>query len=186
MRLESYKHRFAKELFAQWLREIAAEANTKEVDSGRAELYPSGLATTNPVACLGDLGWRINRGRPHWGIWIEYPLCPDGGNFSHCWDELDTHWAHKVPTYRELQRAQLRPNAVVDVAIQHKGYILHAVEIAHTSYLTLQKNMILLEYAWLTHTNIWQIPADWVLEQTSRPTSIPLHYLVTSPSNLKL
>src|SRR6185436_6591811 len=114
MGVESYKHQFAKATLAGWLRDVA---------SGNVDEYVG----------IKPLNWRVNRGEPHYGVWVEYPICLDKNNWilgtCNVWDENDgvwkgneTAWNWSVcpPTYDECIKLGLLPIAIFDVAIQHK------------------------------------------------------------------
>lgn len=92
MQLESFKHNFAKNLLAKWLRESAEEAicripETREYVSiplQQLEHPPSPGVRTYQVPSM--LRWRVNRGEPHYGVWTEYPIGHRGGH-GPVWDE---------------------------------------------------------------------------------------------------
>jgi hypothetical protein len=154
--LESHAHRLAKDLMAQWLREAAAAVGP----DGHAE--------------LGELSWRVNRGAPHFGVWLEYPFL-DGAPVA-VWDERSERWLAAPPTYDELIALNLPPRVIVDIAVQHKGRIAWAIEITHKHPVDTTKLDFLRLWTDLT---LIEIPAYWVLGQVDRPTAIPEEFFLT-------
>jgi hypothetical protein len=148
--VESYAHRMAKALLARWLREIAAETGYD-----------------NP-ACLGGIGWRVNRPSFPYGIWTEYPVLSDYTGITSVWDEELPRWARRPPTYDEVVSIGYRPMAIIDIAVQHKGRIEYAIEILHKHAVNRRKFHFLRE-----HTTVIEVPTTWVLGQIARPVSIP-------------
>lgn len=176
--LESYAHRAAKEVFAGWLREVAAAA--------------AGYAS------LGGISWRVNRGGPHWGVWLEYPIMPGrgwGGPDGLVWDEssfpgssgclLDSPWRMRPPTFDEcIQHYGSAPQWIVDIAIQHKGTISTVIEIVHKHPPSPTKIKALAEC--VTASEVWVIPARWVLGQVRRPESIPCEFCVADHAGVRV
>jgi hypothetical protein len=175
MGIESYKHQFAKATLAQWFREIAA------VDEDRG---------TNKLM-FKNFYWRVNRGAPHYGIWVEYPVALDNQNrivgFDPVWDE-DSRWgfegtedgecialerAGRPPTYEEVIELGLTPILIFDVAIQHKGSIIYALEVVHRNGISETK----LDYINRARTScnclqVHTIDADWILSRIKRPDEL--------------
>jgi hypothetical protein len=157
--VESYKHRFAKETLAGWLR---------------------GLAEHDEYACLEPINWRVNRGPPHYGVWTEYPVCLDAENdgLSTVWDELDWNgewpwprFEQAPPTYAECLENGWVPSVIFDVAVQHKGWICYAFEVVHRHGVTPEKLARLKRMAASAcgTPRVYTIPADWILCQVGVP-----------------
>lgn len=151
--VESHARRHAKRLLLTWLRETAAKVGYDE------------------YANFAGLSWRVNRPAPHWGIWCEYPVLAEGHGIDTVWDEVLRRWRKRSPTYDELIAAGLRPTAVLDIAIQHKGTIAFAIEVVHKHHCEPQKIAFLSD-----QLTLLEIPAYWVLGQVDRPTEIPCEF----------
>ena len=150
--VESYAHKAAKAVLVGWLRE-AAEADNE--DRG--------------VNFCG-VSWRVNRRGPHYGVWEEYPLINRNGagtgDFP-VWDEWDQegNWIDRPPTYRECLEMGFPPKVILDVAVQHKGAIVHGFEIVHRHGITPEKRAFLKDARVKVHV----VEADWVLRQICVP-----------------
>ena len=176
--LESYAHRAAKEVFAGWLREVASEARE--------------------YASLGGISWRVNRGGPSWGVWLEYPIMPGpgwGGPDGCVWDETaipssgedlsDSPWRHRPPTYDEcIEHYGKAPRWIVDIAIQHKGTISAVVEIVHKNPPSPEKIQSLAACTFASE--VWVIPARWVLGQVKRPKRIPIDFCAADCNGIRV
>lgn len=169
--LESYAHRAAKQIMAEWLREAAAEAGHDNYVS------------------FGPLTWRVNRSGPSWGVWTEYPFMPSDDGTDAVWDETglpgcagylqDGPWRKRPPTFDEcIQYYGSAPKWIVDIAVQHKGYIAAVVEIVHKNPPSQAKLHALSGI--VSGGEVLVIPARWVLGQVRRPVSIPSEFAATS------
>ena len=145
---ESYMHRAAKEVIARWLRELSAK-----VDGER-------------WSQIAPIAWRPNRGAPHYGVWIEYPFSVCSLGHEQVWDECDdARWEERPPTVEELRAEGMRVACVADLAIQHKGRIVTAVEVVHRHPVPAHKQAF---YA-ARGIDLVTVRASWVLGQTTRP-----------------
>jgi hypothetical protein len=165
--MESYAHKAAKAVVAGWLRSAA------ERDGGYDEY----------TTCL-DLCWRVNRGGPNYGVWEEYPIVhgdKDWGRDAHVgilpvWDEhgdADDEFAAAPPTYDQLCARKTPPTCILDLAIQHKGMVIHGIEIVHKNPPSLAKMQFLHT---TTLESLLILPAEWVLTQISEPRAVPRHF----------
>lgn len=171
--LESYSHRFAKELMVKWLRD-AADAAAAAPDWQRRD--PPDHWCHNPDVTFGgptEISWRINRGPPHWRVWLEYPFTENQS--YHCWDETNNKYVDRPPTRDDLQRKGMPASYIVDIAIQHKGNITDVIEIVHKHPLNPKKIEFLSKHCLGT---IWQIPASWILGQVGVPITIPRDFII--------
>ena len=155
--LESYAHKAAKAVVSGWLREAASAA------------FPG----DNWVTSLG-ITWRINRPGPHFGIWEEYPLVE---HQTIVWDEVDARWQNAPPTLEDLRAEGVRPRAILDIAIQHKGVIADGIEIVHTSDLSATKT----EYLRRMGITVFVVDASWVLRQVRRPELLKCIRVINAP-----
>lgn len=153
---ESHAHRLAKELVVAWVRSAAKHAGY------------------DGHAAFGAIEWRVNRRWPSWGIWSEYPLCRQ--LLHETWDEASPRWRRRPPTFAELCELDIAPDAVLDVAIQHKGRIAWAIEVVHKHPVDDEKLNFLRYWADLT---LVEIPAYWVLGQIGVPSAIPAEFFLT-------
>lgn len=172
--LESYAHKMAKEVVAAWLRELAAKGCAAE--SG------------NPGIDFGDLYWRVNRSAPHFGIWLEYPIgrrgdvCGSRDGLDPVWDEahwvrpeLGSRWVDRPPTFDELIGIGRPPEYILDVAVQHKGAIVAAIEVVHKHPPSAEKLSALRSLEIKTSV----VPAHWILGQVRLPDAIPSEFWVS-------
>lgn len=151
--VESYKHRFAKKVLVQWLRECAAEAGWDN------------------YARLGDIGWRVNRRGPDWGIYEEYPVIPElrSGCAVTAWDEMPcVRREDTIPTFQELVSEGKQVEAIFDVAVQHKGCIAYGFEVVHSNPVSAAK----AGYLGYLDVVVCSIDADWILKQVKRPSRL--------------
>lgn len=153
--VESHAHRQAKRLLVKWLREAAAAAG----HDGHADFC--------------NLSWRVNRHRPHWGVWVEYPVLADGTGITTVWDEISENWRRRPPMRDELIERHLDPTCIIDIAIQHKGQIAFAIEVVHKHACDPRKIGFLRD-----RLTLLEIPAYWVLGQVDRPTVIPHEFFL--------
>lgn len=158
--MESYAHKAAKTVVAGWLRSWSAAT-------------PDYGYVANPWG----LSWRPNRGLPTGGIYEECPILSDGTGILPCWDEVVDTPEGLPPTYDELIALGTPPVAVIDIAIQHKGYVAYGIEIVFKHPLTDKKKRILWDFP--DRFGLLAIPADWVLNQIGIPESpIPEEFRV--------
>lgn len=162
--LESFAHIEAKRLLLTWLREAAATA-------GRDEYACLGLRQAEDDK--DGIDWRVNRSGPHWGVWPEYPVLADGTGIERVWDEISERWNARPPTYDEVIRSGNRPMAVLDIAIQHKGQVVYAIEVVHKHRCDPRKIGFLRP-----RLTLLEIPAYWALGQVGTPTAIPAEFFL--------
>jgi hypothetical protein len=157
---ESYMHKMAKEVLREW--------------------FCGGSRT-------GDIQFEPNR---PCGVWFEYPIViTDKYNSIECnWDELlpdpktpknispDTiEWGEYVPTYNECVSLGLYPKRVIDVVLTHKGVPRWFIEICHKNPTSQEK---INELKRLGVENLIEIDAEWIMMQTTRPTTIKYKRLI--------
>ncbi len=160
--LESYAHKAAKAVVVSWLRGAAREVGWDQ------------------SASVAGLFWRVNRGAPCWGIWEEYPFIGDG-NDCHCvWDERG--WPDdRTPTRDELIKKGTPPVAIADIAVQHKGMIIYAIEIVHRHPLTDQKRDFLFRLDCTTLV----VSARWVLNQVAPPSRFRVSEIINRAARVE-
>lgn len=168
MGVESYKHLFAKDTLAGWFREISSH---------------------DEYVGIAPVRWRVNRPGPNFGIWTEYPICIDSKNeivgIDPVWDE-SPRWGYaedgiaalprggeRPPSYQEVIGMGLTPVLIFDVAVQHKGNIIYALEVVHRNDISATK----LDYIHRARSRsnsleVYTIDADWILSRTKRPTEL--------------
>jgi len=175
--VESYKHKFAKETLANWLREVARGNHDEYVE-------------------LAPFKWRVNRSTATCGVWTEYPICINEKNelvgYSPCWDEMDWNGTsidketgefldcglehQRPPTYAECIKAGLLPIAIFDVVIQHKGNPSYAIEVVYKNDISPLKMNYLERLSWAGVT-VYKIDADWILYQVGRPKQLQCQWV---------
>ena len=157
---ESYKHKAAKEVLKEWF-------------------YGCGW--------LGDISCEVNR---KCGVYLEYPIVNDENydSVNYIWDEILCHpnepiimekqsedyvrpdeFAEYVPTYEDCVKLGIYPKRVVDVVLPHKGTPWWFIEICHTNPTSKEK---IEELQSLGVRNLIEIDADWILNQTNRPSQL--------------
>lgn len=162
---ESYAHDFAKKVFCGWLREMAAHEMTTNPD-GTGHVCAFGGVEN------GGFCWRVNRGAPHYGIWMEYPHV-----WEEVWDEQGGEWGLRPPTFDECIGMGLVPHAISDVAVQHKGMITVVIEIWHKHRIEAKA----LDYLRKEGIHVLEVPARWVLGQLRCPERIPAEFWLLPP-----
>ncbi|HKW96801.1 MAG TPA: hypothetical protein VJN43_03665 [Bryobacteraceae bacterium] len=176
--VESHAHRHAKQLLADWLREAAAAVGHDEYARFPIDLplhcheclHDSSICRS-PRCLPHAICWRVNRPGPSWGIWCEYPVLADGTGIIPVWDEVGPQWRSRPPSYDDLTLAGRMPACVIDIAVQHKGMIVYALEIVHKHHCTATKIEFLRE-----KLAILEIPAAWILGQVDRPRGVPAEF----------
>lgn len=171
---ESYLHAAARHVMLGWLRNASERAGVGN------HVY------------FDDINWQVNRAGPEWGVWPEYPLVDDmRENSYYSWDEYNFSWSIKgdpddgpklwrmegpsfaktnppIPTYEELVQIGHPPFAILDIAIQNKGCLVHGIEIVHKHDLTPKKMKLLEDIP-----RVWRVDARWVLGQIGEPLDFP-------------
>lgn len=154
--VESYKHKYAKSLFAEWLRQSA-----KEADNGL------------DWASFGEARFRPNRCEPYYGVYEEYPInnyiCGSSG-FVACWDEFwplgaDCTSLSEIPTYEQLCETGNPPYLILDIAVHHKGLIKYGFEIVHKNPVSPAKSQLISTL----NLCVFEISAEWILSQVECP-----------------
>jgi len=162
MGVESYKHQFAKNVLATWFRD-----KCKDVGNVWVSLQP---------AC-----WRVNRDGPHYGVWVEYPVCLDKQNqlIGTCpvWDEHDPEFELAPPSYQRCIDLGYLPIAIFDVAIQHKGNIIYAFEVVHKNRVSPLKLDYIERVRQYQHLEVFEIDADWILSRVGPPDALICEYV---------
>lgn len=159
MGIESYKHKFAKAVLAEWLR--------------------SSIRESGDWLELAPFQARTNRGGPFYGVFEEYPVCLDNQNrivgCAPVWDEELSGGAELVPlppTYDECLTKGLLPLVIFDIFVIHKGAPGFAIEVVHRNPISDAKAQFLrrirAEFPFLIYT----VEADWVLSQIKRPSLV--------------
>ena len=167
---ESYKHRYAKEIFKSWC-DSKGETCEFEVDGHET------------------LRWRPNRKQK---ALLEYPIVMEkyvdsvkmnwDENVQHYWTGFDTgipfdvedEWGNSfVPTYAQCTSRGHHVQAVIDIVLPHKGIPKYFIEVCHTNPVSDEKvNRLrdpIKEYG-----NLIEIDADWILNQTDQPSKLKI------------
>lgn len=153
---ESYKHKMAKEVLKEWF-------------SGGGYIGDIGCSSPNRKC----------------GVFLEYPIVKDNNydSISHNWDELLQNprqppdcslddaplWDEYVPTYTECVALGIYPKRVIDVVLTHKGCPQWFIEICHKNPTSREK---IMELELLGVTNLIEMDADWILNQTRCPKKL--------------
>jgi len=148
--VESYKHRFAKEVLAGWLRDAQQKEGCSCVE-----------------AC--GLAWVSNRGKPYYGVYEEFPIADpvlESGRVCP-WDEAILE--NRIPTFDELVANGTPPYAILDVAILHKGNIVYGFEVVHKNPVSPEKTRFLQS---LDCLQVFVISAEWIVSQVCQPKEL--------------
>lgn len=78
----------------------------------------------------------------------------------------------RPPTFDELTELGWAPQAIADVAIQHKGSIIHAFEVVHKHDVSPKKWAFYREFGRSCGMNVYTIDAGWILSQIARPSKL--------------
>lgn len=160
---ESYKHLFAKQLVAKWLRD---RAHTVRLESdGDYQLI-----NLDPVRALVPIENHFN------GVYTEYPIC-----LSDCGTSTTLHkpWpATAIPSFSELIESGRKPAYILDIAVLHMGQVKYGLEIVNKHPVPGAK-IRGLELG--THNlpfELYEINADWVLDQCQPPWKLQVSKLL--------
>lgn len=153
MGVESYMHRFAKQTLAGWLRDACFASDSVKI---------------------GPFSWRVNRPGPSFGVWEEYPVCADRMGLSVVWDEYPLRadgccFNTAPPTRDDLIDLYAPPAVIFDVAIQHKGQIIYAIEVVHKNDLSDEKLSRIRDLRDGQMLHVYKVPARWILSQVDVP-----------------
>lgn len=101
---------------------------------------------------------------------LEYPICiiPELGN---TWEyERFRNYGEKVPSYKEcVSKYNVYPIAIIDIIVVHKGNPMYAIEICNKNPVSKEKLKKLEEFG---VTDLFEVNADWILDQLERPKEI--------------
>ena len=165
IKIESYKHKCAKEVFKKWCDE-------KVPENSDWKFFTTNFKYNNGTNV--EIGWRSNRGED---AWLEYPIvCNKNINSIQCnWDEIWEYgiegWNGSVPTFEACIKNGLYPSSVIDIVLPHKGHPKYLIEICHTNPVSDEKVKKLRE---LGVENLIEIDAEWILTQTDVPSEIEI------------
>ena len=90
-------------------------------------------------------------------------------------------FAEYVPTYENCVKLGIYPKRVIDVVLTHKGTPQWFIEICHTNPTSTEK---IEELQSLGVRNLIEIDADWILNQTKRPTQLIYETLIDCCGNI--
>jgi hypothetical protein len=76
---------------------------------------------------------------------------------------------YPIPTFEEMVEFGTPPKIIFDVAIQHKGTIVHAFEVVHKNDLTDVKREFIRHLTARRYVNVYTIDAAWILAQVRCP-----------------
>lgn len=189
---ESYMHLHAKRTLIGWLREMA-EATGQ--DNNTNEKFPGwptwcvnrgppnwGVWEEYPIAegyglntVWDECGWA-------WQIDAKAPIkngLPEthfrqgepgdiGFGLVHM-PELALMERTRCPTFLEVSdNLGLQPDVIFDVAVQHKGALIHAYEVVHKHDIT-PKKQAKLDRLCKGNVTVFRVPAAWIMGQIGRP-----------------
>jgi hypothetical protein len=161
MSVESYKHRYAKEVLAEWLQST--------VDYGREKgYYPYRFDKAT---------WVPKKDCPNRGVFLEYPivyryLTDSDGNKSIEYLGVKPGWT-ELPDLEKLKEKDIQPCCILDVAVLGQDGICYGFEIEHRHATEQPKIDLLKKLSETVKTfEVYEISADWVLEQVRRPKKL--------------
>ena len=161
---ESYMHKYAKLVLAQWLREVAQEAES----------------TGSAGCCLDPICWKVDGRAPNYGIHIEWAVMDSGLGLKYpldAWDNIpimEKQGFSNPPSVEELRLAGYpHPKAILDVAVQDAGAIAYGIEVIHTSPVSAEKYIFLRDAAYYPF-RLLEVEAVWILNQIGKPSTLKL------------
>lgn len=139
---ESYKHKMAKEVLKEWF-------------FGGQVIGEVGCSWPNRTC----------------GVYLEYPIVNDNkyNSVNYTWDEILDGYDDCVPTYAKCVALGIYPKRVIDVVMIQKGQPQWFIEICHKNPTSREK---IMELELLGVTNLIEIDADWILNQTCCPDEL--------------
>lgn len=137
----------------------------------KGESYQHAAARTVFAHWLNSSGDECNYqtfGPFHWRghVWEEFP-------FIKGTSEPVINMLKYIPSYEEMKAHGVYPVAIADIAIEHKGMIIYAIEIVHKHDISEQKIAKLKELRTACQFEIWRVEAHWILSQIGKPNSFP-------------
>jgi hypothetical protein len=103
-------------------------------------------------------------------VWEEFPFIKGDS-------EPVQNMLRYAPSYEEMKAYNVTPVAIADIALEHKGMIIYAIEIVHKHDITRQKIAKLKGLCYALELEIWRIEAHWILSQIGFPLSFPKRYV---------
>lgn len=143
------------------------------IDHRKGESYQHAAARTVFLKWLNDIDktspYSVKFGPFEWRgrVWEEFPFVKGVS------EPLQNFWDSKAPSYEELILNKLKPVAIVDIAIEHKGMIIYAIEIVHKHDISKLKIDRLKSLRRCFDLEIWRVEAHWILAQVGMPSSFP-------------
>ena len=171
---ESYKHKFAKQVFKEWVEKWEERGK----GGGRVSIPTNYFNNDDDVI-------PIIIGSSSRSALLEYPIVIDKkrdiDSMNMVWDEI---WAPPeqigdeivlgtVPTYDQCKSDNLNPIAIVDIVLTWKGMPSYLVEICHTNPVSDEK-INKLEKLATGGQNLIEIDADWILKQIGVPSKLEI------------
>lgn len=163
VKLESYKHKCAKDVLQGWLKEGVPGV------SFRPNRPCGGVWLEYPFARVPDGKTIVLNGKHY---------TTEGGNsWETNWDELilneKREWGDNlgfVPTFEQCVEMNATVIAVIDIVCTHKGIPAYAIEVCHKHPVS-QEKLKKIRDAGFTGP-IYEIDADWILSQVQPPTKL--------------
>ncbi len=176
--MESYKHKFAKETLASWLR-AGPTLDSDLLDDGHDKHV------------LGSM-MRDDDYRPL--VWTEFPICLNSNNNlvgnMPTWDCMGPwykiadqlgiqagKYENAPPSYSECIDMGIMPICIFDVAVSFSSHLVRAYEVVHSNPISPTKleyiRRIMNErYGGGCFLSIYTIEADWILSRCGVPESL--------------
>ncbi len=123
-------------------------------------VFKQWLTLSNGI--FGPFDWRNDNGHVH----EEYP-------FIVGISEPIQNMLNRIPSYEEIIADGYYPVAIADIAIEHKGMIVYAIEIVHKHDISERKIEKLKALKSCIELEIWRVEAHWILSQIGMPTEFP-------------
>jgi len=154
--LESYKHYYAKEVLKFWLEQDQLNINKKEFNLFE---FSENKYNNNCIE-------------------LEYPIYKKDSmdSINYNWNELLGDGCNPlIPSYKDLKQLKLYPTSIIDLVIMDNNKPKYYLEIYHKHKTTTEKIHKLKE---LGITNLYEIDADWILNQIKKPSYIQMERLI--------
>lgn len=147
---ESYKHKAAKEVLQNWLKDKKKE---KWGGDGVHLEYP--LIPAMKKEHFGSLvGYNCHTGDERYDYYCEVT----SGDFN--------------PTYKQCIQNNDIPIAVLDIAVVYKGNLFEGFEVYHTHLVDENKKKKITELTKGKWFDLYEISAETILRQTKAPANI--------------
>lgn len=153
---ESYMHLKAKEVLCEWLNDGIPDDYRGIGEFTYRSCREKGAFAEYPIVKVDETS--------SWNISIDELVTPDDD------DEYSVIVPGYIPTYSQCVNIhKIYPVAIVDIVCIHKGTPIFGFEVCHKHPVPSEKVDKLVKFG---VTDIYEVSAEWILNQTSKPAEI--------------